>query len=160
MADAPLWISLLLLPAFAARGLWRVQRSGDGIAWVMWLAGWALLAIGFKLLRPQLAVSALWLPCFYPYLWQGVAATGWLLCRPFPLDLPPRDRLASDSLAMMLGHLGVLAGGMFSDDIRYAYWYRPAAMTLVFWLATLLLQFYRLRSARRTPSALALCSPC
>ncbi|MFO1235234.1 MAG: hypothetical protein U1E47_09410 [Rivihabitans pingtungensis] len=86
--DAPLWVSLLLLPAFAARGVWRVVRSGDGVALAMLIASWFMLAIGFKLLRPSLAVSALWLPCFYPYLWQGVFAGGWLLCRPDPLALP------------------------------------------------------------------------
>ena len=75
---------------------------------------------------------------FYPYLWQGVFAGGWLLCRPDPLALPARQVLASDALALALGHLGVLAGGLFSQDIRHAYWYRPAAMTLVFWLASLL----------------------
>ncbi len=154
--DAPLWVSLLLLPAFAARGVWRVLRSGDGLALAMLIASWFALAIGFKLLRPSLAVSALWLPCFYPYLWQGVFAGGWLLCRPDPLALPARQVLASDALALALGHLGVLAGGLFSQDIRHAYWYRPAAMTLVFWLASLLLQLYRVRSHRNHASVLAL----
>ena len=105
-----------------------------GVALAMLIASWFMLAIGFKLLRPSLAVSALWLPCFYPYLWQGVFAGGWLLCRPDPLALPARQVLASDALALALGHLGVLAGGLFSQDIRHAYWYRPAAMTLVFWV--------------------------
>lgn len=154
--DAPLWVSLLLLPAFAARGVWRVLRSGDGLALAILIASWFMLAIGFKLLRPSLAVSALWLPCFYPYLWQGMFASGWLLCRPDPLALPARQVLASDALALALGHLGVLAGGLFSQDIRHAYWYRPAAMTLVFWLASLLLQLYRVRSHRNHASALAL----
>ena len=57
---------------------------------------------------------------------------------------------------LALGHLGVLAGGLFSQDIRHAYWYRPAAMTLVFWLASLLLQLYRVRSHRNHASVLAL----
>ena len=83
-------------------------------------------------------------------------AGGWLLCRPDPLALPARQVLASDALALALGHLGVLAGGLFSQDIRHAYWYRPAAMTLVFWLASLLLQLYRVRSHRNHASALAL----
>ena len=38
--DAPLWVSLLLLPAFAARGVWRVLRSGDGVALAMLIASW------------------------------------------------------------------------------------------------------------------------
>lgn len=154
--DAPLWVSLLLLPAFAARGVWRVVRSGDGVALAMLIASWFMLAIGFKLLRPSLAVSALWLPCFYPYLWQGVFAGGWLLCRPDPLALPARQPARPDDPAPGPAHRWPALGGLFSQDIRHAYWYRPAAMTLVFWLASLLLQLYRVRSHRNHASALAL----
>ena len=132
--DAPLWVSLLLLPALP-RGVWRVLRSGDG-----WLPGhadrqlvcWpsALSCCAPHWRQPR------WPPCFYPYLWQGVFAGGWLLCRPRPAGAASSLWCWPATRCPGAGHLGVLAGGLFSQ-ISAMPWYRPAAMTLVFWLASL-----------------------
>ena len=73
-------VLLLALGGYILHAVWRVLRSGSGIAWAVLVAGYLVTAWLSKAALPSLAGVALWLPLLYPYAWMAVSALLWFAC--------------------------------------------------------------------------------
>lgn len=118
-------VLLLALGSYILHAVWRVMRSGSGIAWAVLVAGYLVSAWLSKAALPSLAGVALWLPLLYPYAWMAVSALLWFACTMTPgVEQAPHVEDLSELTAYFYSQLAFnLAVALLSAALPWQSWW-------------------------------------
>ena len=152
-------VLLALLPIAAVNLylLWWLIVRQDAQITASVLAGWLILALASKAMRPEQALVPVWLPFLYPYVWLGLAAVLWMLMagrqsggRVAARFAPAaHDGLQAVMVAALLLHASLAMALLVASPLARLYVFSPSLLCLLLLACTFIVRLYQLRRGPR-----------